>query len=167
MITEIPMIEYESRIKKIQATLVKRGIDILIVFGTDCEPQNLIYLSNYWPQFETGSVVIPQEGEACLVIGPESETFAREFSVIDKIFKVMEHRESSEPNYPNEKLDTYGEIFNYVLNGKKAKKSSSSKDNVGSIPYKSTPAGFSPPEINRTRSRLFSSSDLKQNCSKS
>jgi Xaa-Pro aminopeptidase len=122
MITQIPNTEYENRIYKIQDTLKKRDIDILVVFGTDCEPQNLIYLSNYWPQFETGAVVIPNEGETALVIGPESETFAREFSTIDKIFKVKEHRESSEPNYPNERLDTYSEIFNYVLNGTKVKK---------------------------------------------
>ena len=122
MITQIPITEYKSRINKIQDTLKRRDIDILVVFGTDCEPQNLIYLSNYWPQFETGAVVIPNEGETALVIGPESETFAKEFSTIDKIFKVIEHRESSEPNYPNERLDTYSEIFNHVLNGKKVKK---------------------------------------------
>jgi Xaa-Pro aminopeptidase len=109
MITQIPITEYKNRINKIQDTLKRRDIDILVVFGTDCEPQNLIYLSNYWPQFETGAVVIPNEGKTALVIGPESETFAREFSTIDKIFKVIEHRESSEPNYPNERLDTYSE----------------------------------------------------------
>ncbi len=122
MITEIPIIEYEERIKNIQNILKQRDIDVLVVFGTDCEPQNIIYLSNYWPQFETSSVVIPKEGKPALVIGPESGTFARDLSVIEKIFRVMEHRESSEPNYPDEKLDTYAEIFDHVLNGSKVKK---------------------------------------------
>ena len=122
MITEIPIIEYEERIKNIQNILKQRDIDVLVVFGTYCEPQNIIYLSNYWPQFETSSVVIPKEGKPALVIGPESGTFARDLSVIEKIFRVMEHRESSEPNYPDEKLDTYAEIFDHVLNGSKVKK---------------------------------------------
>jgi len=122
MIDKIPITEYEERIKKIQDILNKRDIDVLVVFGSDSEPQNLIYLSNYWPQFETASVVIPRDGSPALVIGPEAKTFAQDSSVIDKIFQVLEHRESSEPNYPDKKLDTYSEIFDFVLNGKKAKK---------------------------------------------
>ena len=42
MITHMPGTEYKERIAKIQAMLKKRDIDILVVFGTDCEPQNLI-----------------------------------------------------------------------------------------------------------------------------
>jgi len=121
-INKIPIAEYKERIEKIQNILKQRSIDILVVFGTDSEPHNLIYLSNYWPQFETSSVVIPSDGSPVLVIGPESKTFAKDFSLIKKIFQVIEHRESSEPNYPDQKLDTYGEIFNFVLNGSKIKR---------------------------------------------
>lgn len=134
MITQIPLVEYEQRIKNIQDILKKRDIDVLVVFGTDCEPQNLIYLSNYWPQFETGSVVVPKDGKPALVIGPESGTFAEDSSVIEKIFKVMEHRESSEPNYPDERLDTYNEIFDYVLNGKKVNKIAISGISILALP---------------------------------
>ena len=122
MIIKIPMTEYEERIKKIQNILKKRDIDVLAAFGTDAEPQNLIYLSSYWPQFETASVVIPKDGNPVLAIGPEAGTFAEDYSVIKKIFQVLEHREFSEPNYPGQKFDTYGEIFNFVLNGKKVKR---------------------------------------------
>jgi Xaa-Pro aminopeptidase len=122
MINKIPITEYEERIKKIQNILREKNIDVLVVFGTDSEPQNLIYLSNYWPQFETASVVVPKDGSPVLVIGPESKTFAEDYSVIKKIFQVIEHRESSEPNYPDQKLDTYSEIFDFVLNGSKVKR---------------------------------------------
>jgi len=122
MDNKISISEYKERIKKIQNTLNQRNIDVLVVFGTDCEPQNLIYLSNYWPQFETAAVIVPKDGKPALVIGPESETFAKEFSTIEKIFRIIEHRESSEPNYPNENLDTYSEAFDYVLNGSKVKR---------------------------------------------
>ena len=122
MINKISITEYEERIKKIQKILMEKNIDVLVVFGTDSEPQNLIYLSNYWPQFETGSVVVPKDGSPVLIIGPEAKTFAEDCSVIKKIFQVIEHRESSEPNYPDQKLDTYGEIFDFVLNGSKVKR---------------------------------------------
>jgi len=122
VINKIPMTEYEERFKKIQNILKEKNIDVLVVFGTDSEPQNLIYLSNYWPQFETSAVVVPKDGSPVLVIGPEGKTFAEDYSIIKKIFQVIEHRESSEPNYPDQKLDTYGEIFDFVLNGGKIKR---------------------------------------------
>ncbi len=47
MITEIPVKEYKDRIRKVQEILQERDIDILVTFGSDSEPQNIIYLSNY------------------------------------------------------------------------------------------------------------------------
>lgn len=126
--------EYKDRIKKIQNILKEKNIDVLVVFGTDSEPQNLIYLSNYWPAFETSSVVIPKYGSPVLVIGPESKTFAEDYSVIKKIFQVLEHRESSEPNYPNQKLDTYDEIFDFILNGYKPKRIAISGISIIALP---------------------------------
>jgi len=119
---KIPQEEYQNRIKNIQNILKEKDIDVMVAFGSEAEPQNLIYLSNYWPAFETGSVVIPKDGNPALVIGPETQTFAEDYSTIEKIFQVLEHRESSEPNYPDKKLSKYDEIFDFVLNGGKAKK---------------------------------------------
>lgn len=134
MINKIPLNEYENRIKKIKNILKEKDIDVLVAFGTEAEPQNLIYLANYWPAFETGAVVVPREGSPALVIGPESKTFAEDYSVIKKIFQVLEHRESSEPNYPNQKLDTYEEIFDFVLNGNKPKKIAISGISIIALP---------------------------------
>jgi len=118
MITEIPAQEYGERVRNVQKILSEKGIDILITFGSDSEPQNIIYLANYWPAFESACVIVPVEGEPILVIGPESETFAMDYSTIRKIRRVLEHRESSEPNYPGAKLDTYETIFHEALNGR-------------------------------------------------
>ena len=114
--------EYEERCRRVQSILEERGIDILVAFGSESEPQNLIYLANYWPAFETSSVVIPREGLPALAIGPETKTFAEDSKIIPRIFQVLEHRESSEPDYPNQKLATYQDIFDFVLAGKKPKK---------------------------------------------
>jgi len=119
MISEIPVEEYQKRILNVQKILKEKDIDIFVTFGSDAEPQNLIYLANYWPAFESGCVVVPVEGDPILVIGPETKTFAQDYSRIPKIRQVLEHRESSEPNYPDAKLDTYEAIFREALQGKK------------------------------------------------
>jgi Xaa-Pro aminopeptidase len=121
MVNEIQKAEYQKRIQTIQNILKEMKIDIFVAFGTDSEPQNVIYLSNFWPAFETASVVIPVEGDAILVIGPESRTFAMDYSKINKIRKVMEHRESSEPEYPGVELSTYKEVFHEAMNAKSFK----------------------------------------------
>jgi Xaa-Pro aminopeptidase len=115
---KISLAEYEERCKRIQRVLKERAIDVLVVYGSESEPQNLIYLADYWPAFETSAVVIPQEGPPALVIGPETKTFAESSGVVKKLFQVLEHRESSEPNYPNQKLATYGDVFDFVSKGK-------------------------------------------------
>jgi hypothetical protein len=62
MITEIPQAEFDERIRKAQATVAKLGLDALLTFGNEAEPQFLRYFSDYWPAFETGSVLIPAQG---------------------------------------------------------------------------------------------------------
>ena len=115
---QIPNEEFRERIKRIQNELAKRDLDALITFGNEAEPQNVRYLSDYWPAFETASVLVPVEGDPILVIGPESETFARGWSTIEKIRRVLVYRESSEPEYPGEKLISFEELFDEASKGK-------------------------------------------------
>lgn len=118
MITEISKAEFASRHTAIQQELAKRGLDALLVFGSEAEPANIRYLSDYWPAFETAGVLIPVEGESILIIGPESLSFARGRSKIDKIRQILEFRESSEPEYPGIQLDTYAGVFDEISGGK-------------------------------------------------
>ena len=43
---------------------------------------------------------MPAEGKPVLLIGPESENYAKGRSVLPDILKMVEYRESAEPNYP-------------------------------------------------------------------
>jgi len=118
MMFEIPEWEFEERIRRIQAELAKRGLDALITFGNEAEPQYVRYLADYWPAFETAGVLVPVEGEPILVIGPESYTYAKSRSKIAKIRRVLAYRESAEPEYPGEKLTTFEELFDEASNGR-------------------------------------------------
>ena len=75
-IPSIPLEEYKERVKKVQATMKKEGYDIILAYGNEAEPQFVRYFSDYWPSFETAGVLIPQKGDAMLLIGPESYTYA-------------------------------------------------------------------------------------------
>lgn len=112
-IPSIPDSEYKERIAKVQKAMKEDGFDLLLSYGNEAEPQFVRYFSAYWPSFETAGVLIPSEGEPLLLIGPESYTYASDRSKIKEICRLKAFRESSEPEYPGEKLDT----FNTVIEG--------------------------------------------------
>jgi len=92
--------EYFDRIQKFQARLVRAGLDAALVHGNEADFANVRYLTEYWPTFEAAGVFVPAKGKPILLIGPESENYARGRSVVPDILKMIPYRESAEPNYP-------------------------------------------------------------------
>jgi len=133
MISEIPKSEFQERANRVQAELARRGLDALLTFGSEAEPQFVRYLSDYWPAFETAGVLVPVEGEPVLLIGPESLTYAQSKSKIGKIRQVLEYRESSEPEYPGKAMDTFTSVFDEVSAGRGVKR-------LGTVGYPVTTA---------------------------
>ena len=107
----IPVSEFKERVARLQAEMAKEGYDYILAYGNEAEPQYVRYFSDYWPSFETAGVLIPAKGEPYLLIGPESYTYAADRSVIPAIRLVKAFRESSDPEYPGKKLDTFESIF--------------------------------------------------------
>lgn len=118
-IPQIPISEYKERVKKVQETMKKDGYDLILAYGNEAEPQFVRYFSAYWPSFETAGVLIAQEGEPLLLIGPESYTYASDRSKIDAIHRLKAFRESSEPEYPGEKLDTFNSVIEKLIGDRK------------------------------------------------
>ena len=117
-IPSIPNEEFKERAKKVQAAMKKEGYDLILCYGNEAEPQFVRYFSNYWPSFETAGVLIPAEGNPLLLIGPESYTYASDRSKIGEICRLKAFRESSEPEYPGEKLDTFNTVIERLLGAK-------------------------------------------------
>ena len=107
----IPDSEFKQRVLKTQELMKEYGYDVLLCYGNEAEPQYVRYYSDYWPSFETAGVLIPQKGDAKLLIGPESFTYAKDRSRIPDIRLVKAFRESSEPEYPGKPLDTFTSVF--------------------------------------------------------
>jgi len=103
--------EFAERIRNVQQSLNEKKLDSLLVFSSEAEPANVRYLSDYWPSFETAGVLIPASGRPCLLIGPESLTFAKSRSRIPDIRRLMDFRESSQPEYPGSKLTGWKDLL--------------------------------------------------------
>ena len=113
----IPDEEFVQRAKNVQALMRRDGIDALLAFGNEAEPQFARYLCDYWPSFETCGVLLAQQGDPVLLIGPESYTFAADRSRIHDIRRLAAFRESSNPEYPGEKLETVADVLDGLVGG--------------------------------------------------
>lgn len=111
----IPNEEFKLRIKKVQEKMKQDGIELFLAYGNEAEPQYVRYLSDYWPSFETAGVLVAQEGEPKLLIGPESFTYASDRTRIPEVRLLKAFRESSEPEYPGKPLDTFRGLFEEML----------------------------------------------------
>ena len=109
-----PMIKAETyldRIKKMQKLAQDNNYDIIIIGADEAEPANVRYFTGYVPVFETTAIMIPAVGEATLLIGPESEALTKRSSKLQNFEKLLEFRETSDPEYPDVKYSTFAELL--------------------------------------------------------
>jgi len=111
MNVSIPDSEFKERVTKVQRIMAEKKVDTLLAFSTEAEPAYGRYFADYWPSFETTAVLIPASGDAVLLIGPESLTYARSRSRIERIMQLEDFRESSQPEYPGAVLPTWHDVF--------------------------------------------------------
>jgi Xaa-Pro aminopeptidase len=119
MTMTIPKGEYQKRIKSFQANIRAAGLDAVLVHGNEADFANVRYLTDYWPTFEAGGVFVPAEGNPVLLIGPESFTYAKARSQVPRILKMVEYRESAEPEYPGIPVATYPDVVKAAMGGRK------------------------------------------------
>lgn len=103
--------EFLERFKRAQELVRQNGLDILLINSNEADFANVRYFSDYWPIFETAGVLIPAEGPGALLIGPESETYARDRSKIGRLYLMTEYRESADPAYPGIPVSTFEEVI--------------------------------------------------------
>ena len=110
----IPDYEYKERIARAAAMLRERGLDVMLVASTESDYANARYFSGFWPLFERAGVAISANGDAALLVGPESSVFGRDFGKLEKVFVLREFRESADPSYPELKADTFRDVFKAI-----------------------------------------------------
>ncbi len=110
----IPDYEYQERIQKAAKLVRERGLDVMLVTSTESDYANARYFSGFWPLFERAGVAISANGDAALLVGPESAVFGKDRSKIEKVFVLREFRESADPSYPELKASTFNEVFRAI-----------------------------------------------------
>ncbi len=116
----IPDHEYKERVARAAKILQREGLDALIVNGNEADYANPRYFSGFWPLFERAGVAISANGEAALMVGPESAIFGADRNKLDKIFVLKAYREGADPSYPELKADTFDDVFKAIgVTGKK------------------------------------------------
>lgn len=73
--------EFEHRIAKIRMYLEKESIDAILIYGDEYRKENLRYVSNYWPIFERGAMLLGKRGEPIVLCAPEGQKVAEEMSI--------------------------------------------------------------------------------------
>ena len=107
----IPVEEFKQRVANAAKLVAEKGLDVLVVNGSEADYADTRYFSNFWPVFERVGVAIAANGEYMLMVGPESQVFAGDFSWMDKIAVVYQYRESANPAYPELKSETFKDVF--------------------------------------------------------
>ncbi|MDZ4198686.1 MAG: Xaa-Pro peptidase family protein [Kiritimatiellia bacterium] len=102
--------ESAVRISRVQAYLEANHLDLALVYYDEFNIGNGWYLTGWCPQFESGAVLIPRQGEPMLLGGPESEPFAQMDSAITEtrnfpVFMVPDEE------YPNATIIDFPKLF--------------------------------------------------------
>ncbi|MHB8277821.1 MAG: M24 family metallopeptidase [Candidatus Humimicrobiaceae bacterium] len=118
----IPKAEFKKRIEDLRKKMAEDSTDIFIIYGDEYRRENLRYVSNYWPIFERGMLVVGIDKEPLLLASPECEHIAREMSVWSDIRLIREVGMSYVPEeveFTNVKFTTFKEVINEFAGNKK------------------------------------------------
>lgn len=109
----IPAEEYPERWSRVRAFMVERGLDLLVAYADDRATfgaAHARWLADFPVHFEPVCVLVPRDGQPVLLVGPESDEYAR---LRGRIADVRVLRELSHPDedYPYSIIRSLGEIL--------------------------------------------------------
>lgn len=73
--------EFRERSAKLNQKMKELDLDAIFVYGDEYRKENLRYVSNFWPIFERGAMVMQRDSEPMVLCAPEGEQVAKEMSV--------------------------------------------------------------------------------------
>jgi Xaa-Pro aminopeptidase len=102
--------ERNVRLQRLQEVMQDKALDFALVYYDEFNIGNGWYLTGWCPQFESGSVLVPREGDPMILGGPESEPFAKLDSAITEtrnfpVFMVPDEE------YPNATITDFPSLF--------------------------------------------------------
>jgi Xaa-Pro aminopeptidase len=110
----IPIEEYAERRAHAAKLVAGGGFDVLVANSSDADASNVRYFSAFWPLFEMGGVAIAPSGKSALMVGLESEEFAKGRSPLENLHLMKEYRETANPVYPGAAGSSYNNVFESI-----------------------------------------------------
>ena len=107
----IPAAEYPERWRRVQAMMAARDLDLLVAYADDRAsfgPAHARWLADFPVHFEPACILMPRVGEPVMLVGPESDEYAR---VVGRIADVRVLRELTHPDedYPFSRIQSLAE----------------------------------------------------------
>jgi Xaa-Pro aminopeptidase len=118
----LPKGEFSARIQRLREAMARDGNDLFIIYGDEYRRENLRYVSNYWPIFERGLLLVPRDGEPVLLASPECEHLAREMSAWSDVRLVRDVGMSYVPeevDFTNIQFTTVSAVVAELVGGRK------------------------------------------------
>lgn len=105
--------EHPGRIEKVKKILKENDLDLAFIYYDETNVANGWYLTAWCPQFESGAVIVPVNGDPMIIGGPESEPFAKQDSAIKEtrnlpVFMVPDEE------YPNAIIISFADLFKEI-----------------------------------------------------
>ena len=107
----IPDEEFALRHARLREELAAAGMDAVIAYADQHATfgqQNARYLFDYQPHFEACLVVVPQEGDAFIATGPESDAFVQASSRCDTV-RIIDAFCHPDEEYPHSAVERLGD----------------------------------------------------------
>jgi len=122
----LPKSEFQARLQRLRQVMQAEAIDLFLIYGDEYRREHLRYVSNYWPIFERGMLVVGLSGDPVLLVAPECFYYAKETSVWSdlRIVKEMEMAYVADQiEYSADSIYTTLEaVFKDILHGKRLNK---------------------------------------------
>jgi Xaa-Pro aminopeptidase len=105
--------ERDHRLDAVRKILQAEKLDLVLVYYDEFNIGNGWYLTGWCPQFESGAVMVPREGEPMILGGPESEPFAKQDSAIRQTRNLPCFMVPDE-EYPNAVIASWPAVFSEI-----------------------------------------------------
>ena len=112
----IPAEEYADRWRRVQAMLAEQEIDLLVAYSDDRAtfgPAHARWLADFPVHFEPACILVPREGSPVMLVGPESDEYARLRGQIADV-RVLRELTHPDEDYPYSVIQGLREILQSV-----------------------------------------------------
>lgn len=80
--------EFQRRINEIKKLMAQSQLDGILIYGDEYRKENLRYVSNFWPIFERGALLLSKDSDPVVLCAPEGQKVAEEMTIWDDVRPV-------------------------------------------------------------------------------